>query len=145
MKRQNMPGWLASYPLLKNNQTTANQLQECLQRVMSPVCLGYSSCYNGMGCGAASGLGFAEVMGAWMWGYRLELQVPLGSLASNQSQGSIIRCHAWAQQGSPAGVSYNCRGEKGLLDASLHYQVDFCMNPGCAALDGSRNALWGSN
>jgi len=110
---------------------------------MPPVSLGCSSCYNEMGCGATSGLAFAEVMGAWMWVWRLELEVPLGSLANNWSQESIIRCHAWAQQGSSAGLCYNCRGEKGLLETYLHYQADFGTSRGCTDLARPRNALGG--
>lgn len=50
-----MTAWLASYPLLKNNQPAVNQLLQCSQRVMPPVSLGCSSCYNERGCGVTSG------------------------------------------------------------------------------------------
>lgn len=91
-KGGDVTAWLAPYPLLKNNQTTADRLQECLQREMPPVSLGYSSCYDERGYGATSGLAFVEVMGAQMWVWRLELEVPSSSLARNQE--SIFRHHA---------------------------------------------------
>lgn len=88
MKGENATAWLAPYPLLKNNQTTAGQLQECLQREMPPVSLGYSSCYDERAYGATSGLAFVEVMGAQMWVWRLELEVPLVPLPATRKVSS---------------------------------------------------------